>query len=41
MTVQHLPPTASADEVAAVIAADGCAVIDRLALPELLDRVDA
>ncbi len=41
MTVQHLPPTASAEAVAAVIAADGCAIIDRLASPELLDRIDA
>ena len=41
MTVQHLPPTASAEAVAAVMAADGCAIIDRLAPPELLDRVDA
>ena len=40
MTVQHLPPTASADDVAAVMAADGCAIIDRLASAELLDRVD-
>jgi ectoine hydroxylase-related dioxygenase (phytanoyl-CoA dioxygenase family) len=41
MTVQHLPATASPDTVASVIAADGCVVIDRLASPELLDRVDA
>lgn len=41
MTVQHLPPTATADDVAAVIASDGCVVIDRLASPELLDRIDA
>ena len=40
MTVQHLPPTASAEDVAAVMAADGCAIIDRLAPAELLDRVD-
>lgn len=41
MTVQHLPSTASADAVAAVIAADGCAIIDRLAPLELLERIDA
>lgn len=41
MTVQHLPPTATPDDVAAVIASDGCVVIDRLASPELLDRIDA
>ena len=40
MTVQHLPPNASAEDVAAVMAADGCAIIDRLASAELLDRVD-
>ncbi len=41
MTVQHLPRTASPEAVAAVMAADGCAIIDRLAPAELLDRVDA
>ena len=41
MTVQHLSSTASPDEVAAVLAADGCAVIDQLASPELLDRIHA
>ncbi len=40
MTVAHLPPHASPEAVAAVIAADGCAVIDRLAPPALLDRID-
>ena len=40
MTVRHLPPTASPDEVAAVIAEDGCAVIDRLAPLDLLDRIE-
>ena len=40
MTVQHLPPNASAEDVAAVMAADGCAIIDHLAPPKLLDRVD-
>jgi Protein involved in biosynthesis of mitomycin antibiotics/polyketide fumonisin len=41
MTVQHLSSAATPDAVAAVIAADGCVVIDRLASPELLDRIDA
>ena len=41
MTVRHLPPTATPDEVAAVIAEDGCAVIDDRAPADLLDRVDA
>ncbi len=40
MTVRHLPPTAAAEEVATVIAEDGCAVIDRLAPGDLLDRVE-
>ena len=41
MTVRHLPPTASPDDVAAVIAEDGCAVIDQLAPPEILNRLTA
>ncbi len=41
MTIRHLPAAASPDEVAAAIAADGCVVIDRLASPELLDRIEA
>ena len=41
MTVRHLPPDATAEAVATVIAEDGCAVIDDLASPELLDRLDA
>ena len=41
MTIQHLPAGASAESVAAVIATDGCAVIDRLASPDLLDQLDA
>jgi ectoine hydroxylase-related dioxygenase (phytanoyl-CoA dioxygenase family) len=40
MTVRHLPPGTSPDDVAAVIAADGCVVVDDLASPELLDRID-
>jgi len=40
MTVRHLPPSASGEEVAAVIAEDGCAVIDRLTPSELLDRLE-
>ena len=41
MTVRHLPPTSTPDAVAAVIAEDGCAVIDDLASADLLDRLDA
>jgi ectoine hydroxylase-related dioxygenase (phytanoyl-CoA dioxygenase family) len=33
MPVEHLPNTASPDQIAAVIARDGCAVIDRVASP--------
>lgn len=40
MTVQHLPASAAATTVAAALTADGCVIIDRLAPPELLDRVD-
>jgi ectoine hydroxylase-related dioxygenase (phytanoyl-CoA dioxygenase family) len=40
VTVRHLPPTTTPDEIAAVIAADGCVVVDRLAPTDLLDRVD-
>ena len=40
MTVQHLPATASPDDVAAALAADGCAVIDRVVSPEILDHLD-
>jgi hypothetical protein len=41
VTVRHLPPTATAEEVADVIAEDGCAVIDDVASADVLDRVDA
>ena len=39
--LQHLSPTASADEVVAVLRSDGAVVIDDLAPPDLLDRLDA
>jgi hypothetical protein len=41
MTVRHLPPDATPEAVATVIAEDGCAVIDDLAAPGVLDRIDA
>jgi len=41
MTIQHLPATTSAADVAAVIAADGCVVVDRVASTEVLDRLEA
>ena len=40
MTIRHLPATASAEAVAEVIAADGCAVIDRRASTDVLDRLE-
>ena len=39
--LQHLSPTASADDVVAVLRSDGAVVIDDLAPPDLLDRLDA
>jgi ectoine hydroxylase-related dioxygenase (phytanoyl-CoA dioxygenase family) len=39
--LQHLSPTASADEVVAVLRSDGAVVVDDLAPPEVLDRLDA
>jgi len=38
MPVEHLPPTASGADVAAVLARDGCAIVDRLVSPSVLDR---
>ena len=38
MPVQHFAPDADADEVAAALASDGCAVIDHLADPDLMAR---
>jgi ectoine hydroxylase-related dioxygenase (phytanoyl-CoA dioxygenase family) len=39
MGITHLPATASAEEIHAVLAADGALVIDELASVELIDRV--
>jgi ectoine hydroxylase-related dioxygenase (phytanoyl-CoA dioxygenase family) len=39
MGVQHLGPSATAEQVAAVLAADGVVVVDHVAEPELLDRM--
>lgn len=41
MTVEHLPPTATADDVAAVLARDGVAVVDDLASQETMDALAA
>jgi len=40
MEIRHLPASASADDVAAALAADGAAIIDRLVDPVLLDRAE-
>jgi hypothetical protein len=39
MAVERLPPTANGDEVASVLARDGCAIVERVAGKEILDRV--
>lgn len=41
MTIVHLPPDSSSDEVHHVLARDGAVIIDRLAAPELLDAITA
>lgn len=39
MPIEHLPPTATGDEISSVLARDGVAVIDRLVAPAVMDRV--
>jgi len=39
MPLRHLSPSASGDEIAAVLASDGVAVVDHLAEPALMDRI--
>jgi hypothetical protein len=41
MAVEHLPASASSDDVAAVLRRDGCAVVDRLAGRDAMERVGA
>ena len=41
MSVEHLPATVTGDDVAAVLARDGVAVVDRLVAPEVMDRARA
>ena len=41
MPIEHLPATAGGADVAAVLARDGCAVVDRLVPTALLDRARA
>ena len=39
MPIRHLAPTASGEDIAAVLATDGVAVVDRLVAPALMDRI--
>jgi ectoine hydroxylase-related dioxygenase (phytanoyl-CoA dioxygenase family) len=41
MPIPRLPSTASGDEVAAALAAEGCAIVERVVPPALLDRARA
>jgi hypothetical protein len=41
MSVEHLSATVTGDDVAAVLARDGVAVVDRLVAPEVMDRARA
>src|SRR5690348_9707138 len=41
MSITHLPASASPDEVAAVLAKDGVAVVDRLVAPAIMDQTFA
>jgi len=41
MSVEHLAATASGTDVAAVLARDGCAIVDRVVPPALLERARA
>ena len=38
MTIQHLPPSAQADEIAEVLASDGACIVEEVAEGDLLDR---
>ena len=39
MSIKHLPVSASADEICAALADDGCVVVDRVVRPEVMDEV--
>jgi ectoine hydroxylase-related dioxygenase (phytanoyl-CoA dioxygenase family) len=39
MSIEHLPASASADEICATLGEDGCVVVDRLVRPEVMDEV--
>ena len=39
MSITHLPASASADEICAALADDGCVVVERVVRPEVMDEV--
>ncbi len=39
MPIEHLAPSATPDQIAALLARDGCAIVDRLASPEQMERI--
>src|SRR5260370_24571006 len=41
MSIKHLPVSASADEICAALADDGCVVVDNVVRPEVMDEVAA
>ena len=41
MSIKHLPPSASADEIAAALAQDGAAIVDRMTTAAAMDNVAA
>ena len=41
MPIEHLPSSAAAHEIAAILARDGCAVVDRVASPEAIAKFQA
>jgi ectoine hydroxylase-related dioxygenase (phytanoyl-CoA dioxygenase family) len=41
MSIEHLPASATSEQVAAALARDGVAVVDRLAGPDVMDRIRA
>ena len=39
MSIKHLPPSASPDDIHAALAADGACVVDQVAAPDVMDQV--
>ena len=39
MSIKHLSASASADEICAALADDGCVVVDNVVRPEVMDEV--